>query len=120
MLKGIEFTVVTDDGDEIVLEIPARYEVCPRCEGHGKHVNPNVDGHGLSREDFAEDPDFAEAYFGGMYDVTCHECRGTRVILVPDEGRADADTLARYRRMQDEEAEYRREVMMERRYCGEY
>lgn len=64
-----------DDGDEVEFEVPWRWEICSRCRGHGKHVNPNIDGHGLSQEDFEEDPDFRESYFAGVYDVACeNEC----------------------------------------------
>ena len=45
------------------LEIPATYAVCDRCEGKGSHVNPAIDGNGLSAEDFDEQgPDFREDY----------------------------------------------------------
>jgi hypothetical protein len=56
------------------------WAVCPTCEGEGKHVNPSIDSHGISREEFDEDPDFEEAYFSGAYDVTCVECKGQRVV----------------------------------------
>jgi len=72
-----------DEGCEVVADLPARYEVCGGCGGHGVHVDPSIDGRGLSAEDFAEDPDFEEAYFAGAYDVQCSECRGQRVVLVP-------------------------------------
>lgn len=69
-----------DDGVEWETKVPASWVVCPKCEGEGKHVNPSIDGHGLSAEDFAEDPDFAEEYLAGRYDVTCYECKGLRVV----------------------------------------
>ena len=69
-------------------QIPVKYEVCETCEGKGKHVNPSIDSHGLSREDFDDDPDFAEDYMSGRYDVPCNECHGNRVALVVDEERA--------------------------------
>lgn len=64
------------------LEIPAVYEVCGTCDGKGKHVNPSIDAHGLSREDFDEDPGFREDYFSGRYDIQCNECHGARVTPV--------------------------------------
>jgi RecJ-like exonuclease len=57
-----------------------KLKICPRCEGRGKHTNPNIDGHGLSREDFDNDPQFEEDYFAGVYDVKCHKCKGEKVI----------------------------------------
>lgn len=59
----------------------AKFEICPRCQGEGKHVNPSIDGNGLSSEYFDEmGDDFREDYFSGVYDVTCHECNGQRVV----------------------------------------
>lgn len=90
-----KLTVTVEDpetGDEIEVAIPARFEVCDRCEGRGTHVNPAVDGNGLSQEDFDGDPDLRENYFGGMYDVSCEDCGGKRVVLVPDEKNADSET----------------------------
>src|SRR3990167_6551109 len=55
------------------------WQVCPDCEGNGTCVNPAVDAHGITPEEFAEDPDFAEAYHGGRYDITCPACKGLRV-----------------------------------------
>jgi hypothetical protein len=54
--------------------------VCPVCEGEGKTVNPNIDCNGLTAEDFRDDPDFAEDYMNGMYDVSCGACNGLRVV----------------------------------------
>ena len=51
--------------------------ICPACRGNGSHVNPNIDAGGLSTEDFENDPDFAEDYFDGTYDVQCNVCRGS-------------------------------------------
>jgi hypothetical protein len=54
--------------------------ICPVCDGEGKTVNPNIDAHGLTAEDFREDPDFAEDYKSGFYDITCAACNGMRVV----------------------------------------
>jgi hypothetical protein len=73
-------TLVDEDEQEERHVLPAKFDVCPVCNGKGKHVNPSVDSHGLTSEDFAEDPEFAKDYFGGMYDVTCYSCNGKRVV----------------------------------------
>jgi hypothetical protein len=57
-----------------------KWIVCPVCDGEGKTVNPAIDCNGLTREDFAEDPDFAEDYMSCMYDITCRACNGMRVV----------------------------------------
>jgi hypothetical protein len=54
--------------------------VCPVCKGEGTTVNPNIDAHGLTAEDFREDPDFAEEYMSGAYDIVCNGCVGMRVV----------------------------------------
>lgn len=57
-----------------------QYIVCTVCEGRGTTVNPDIDSNGLTSEDFRDDPDFAESYKNGDYDVTCSACDGLRVI----------------------------------------
>jgi len=101
-----------DDFDE---ELPLKYEVCNRCQGKGKHVNPNVDGHGISPEEFAEDPDFKEAYFSGAYDVTCYECKGKRVVSEPDLDRWSDEAKAEWKSYCINDYEYERCCEMERR-----
>lgn len=61
------------------------WKLCPLCDGRGRHVNPSIDAQGLTADDFAEDPDFAEDYSRGTYDVTCRQCNGRRVVP-EDEG----------------------------------
>lgn len=78
-------TVACLNGDgNRVLQLPGKFIVCPRCDGRGKHVNPNIDGDGIPAEDFHNDPDFAESYFSGVFDVTCTECGGERVKGIVD------------------------------------
>lgn len=71
-----------DNGEPLV--IPMHYEVCDTCNAKGVVVNPSIDGNGLSREDFDDDPDFAEDYFSGVFDITCPHCKGKRVCIAPD------------------------------------
>lgn len=74
--------VVTVCFDDEETQIPFKWDVCPTCDGKGSHVNPSIDAHGLTADDFAEDPDFAESYFRGHYDQPCNECNGRRVVPV--------------------------------------
>ncbi len=90
---------------------PAVFEMCDLCDGKGTHVNPSIDSHGLSAEDFAADPDFAESYMKGDYDVPCSWCKGKRVVMVPKD---EAGKTA-LQEIVTEEAEYRAEVAAERR-----
>ena len=75
-----------DDGKELVdLEIPAAFVVCQTCRGKGTHVNPSIDAHGISADEFFEDTDFAEDYHRGVYDQPCNECSGRRVVPRPSD-----------------------------------
>ena len=115
MAPTISFiTFDDDDGSEIVKEIPAKYEVCPRCGGEGKHVNPSVDEGGITGEEMAElGEDFREAYFGGVFDIQCEECHGERVVLVPDEERANPELLEAYWEQVMDEREFQDMVSWE-------
>ncbi len=108
---------VTDPetGDLVEREIPSKFEVCGGCDGRGTHVNRAIDGNGLSREDFDQDPDFEESYFRGDYDVCCEDCRGKRVMLVADWSKMDAETKKLYDEHLQDERQYRAEVAAERR-----
>jgi len=111
------------NGDIQEVELPGKYEACSKCGGKGSTVNPAVDGHGISPEEFAEDPDFEEAYHAGVYDIPCPECHGKRVVPVADVGRC---TYAQKRLLisewmwQREEGEYRAMVRSEQRLMGVY
>ena len=80
-----------EEGEEVEEWVPFEFQVCGTCQGRGKHVNPSIDCDGLTAEDFAEDPDFEEAYFRGDYDITCTVCNGKRVVPVPDLERCAAE-----------------------------
>jgi hypothetical protein len=103
----------TEEDEEV--EFPARYEVCGLCDGHGKHVNPSIDAHGISAEEFYEDPDFREEYFAGTYDVACYRCHGDRVEPVVDETRCDKDKIKRLHDHMKARADEARERYYERR-----
>ncbi len=100
---------------DVEQEIPIRWEVCGTCEGKGSHVNPGIDAHGLSREDFDEDPDFAEDYFSGRYDVQCNECDGRRVVPVPDEERATKEQIEAVESLIQDRIDMENEYEAERR-----
>lgn len=77
-----------EDYVEEEYEVPFKFEVCGTCEGKGSHVNPSIDSHGITQDEWAEwDDEEREGYFSGMYDVTCYECDGERVVPCPDYSR---------------------------------
>jgi len=63
--------------------IPIKMVVCTTCDGRGNYVNPNIDSHGLSQDDFDQDPEFFEHYHSGTYDIRCEHCQGQNVIPWP-------------------------------------
>jgi len=73
-------TFATRNEAQLFVQQQDEYEVCPVCRGKGTTVNPSIDAHGLTREDFAEDPDFAEMYWSGGFDQPCRACDGLRVV----------------------------------------
>ena len=115
--KKMECSILFDEGEGIliVFVIPVKYAVCGTCDGRGKHVNPNIDRGGLSAEDLAEDPDFAEAYFDGAYDVLCNECNGKRVVPVPVD-HLDAQLQEAYDERVQSMYDTAREIEHERKY----
>ncbi len=118
------FTYENDEGEECECELPSRFEVCPRCEGHGTHLTESIGSHAYSMEEFNEsfDEEEREHYFrrGGMYDVRCVECHGARVVSVVDEEACKtpelAEVLKRYERKLADDALYERERAAELRY----
>ena len=94
LVPDTEKMVFGDDYDEPTTSlagIAGKWEVCGTCEGKGKHVNPDIDSQGISSEDFGQDPDFAEDYFSGIYDVRCYECKGRTTSFVVDWGALTAE-----------------------------
>jgi hypothetical protein len=92
------------------------YAVCNLCDGRGSHVNPSIDAHGIPAEEFHDDPDFAEEYFSGMYDIPCNKCEGRRVVSIIDEERSDKRAMELLNKWRDEEYAFRRMSEAERKY----
>lgn len=119
-MNTIRFSYYPDDfSDEVEATLPCKYEVCPVCRGKGTTVNPAIDGHGISAEEFEEDPDFRDDYMNGVYDVPCRECDGLRVIAVVDEQAADPELLKHYHDQLQAEWECRAAERSERFMYGE-
>lgn len=82
-LEGIDLSNCTSriDNEQEIYCMPAVFEVCGRCRGTGSiDCFPN----GVPEDYFHEDPDFHEDYFNGVYDKSCTECNGMRVVPEPD------------------------------------
>jgi len=96
------------------IELPAHYEVCPRCRGAGACDQPEFDG-GFTPEMFADDPDFAGHYLAGHYDVLCPECRGKRVVVEVTMRDLTGEQRELWRRHEDARVAERREARMRAR-----
>lgn len=112
-----KLTVFLSDDDQ-EHEIPSKFAVCPRCRGKGSHVNPAIDGHGITAEEW-NGPDWSEeekeTYMSGGYDVPCYECNGRRVVLVPDADKLTKEERAAWYEQQRDLAEMAATEEAERR-----
>ncbi len=125
-----KLTEVTDDAEgeweaEVEHEVPGKKEVRDRCRGNGTHVNPSIDGNGITGDEMHELGDeFCEDYMSGVYDVQCEECLGLRVVTVPDEENctpAQKELLERYWKHVDDVSRWDREdATIRRMECGGY
>jgi hypothetical protein len=119
MKNEIRFTVygpmAADGGyEETEHCMPAKMEVCPRCNGEGTHVAPGIDDNGITASEMDElGDDFREDYMSGHYDVTCTVCHGKNVVPVPDLTRASAAVKRAWKEHQKAEAEYQRDYESE-------
>jgi hypothetical protein len=113
------FTKEEEDGEEVSYTLPARYEVCPTCEGRGNHVDPSIDAGGISSDsDFWDDDEDEEGnsrYRSGFYNVTCYTCGGRTTVPAIDRASADKAALALWDEIQEEDAEYEAMCRAERR-----
>jgi hypothetical protein len=121
--NSLSFVVVREDenGDEVeeTISVPAKWEICPACEGCGTDRGAGVecDGGGFTSSEWAEqDEDFKRDYLSGAYDKPCSECAShAGRIQVIDRDLADAEIIALYDENEREEADYRRLCAAERR-----
>jgi hypothetical protein len=77
----------TEEGDEeITVELPASWHVCPDCSGRGTTYLgwAAKDQPAFSAEELWDDPDFAEDYMSGGYDQQCPGCKGRTTVLEID------------------------------------
>jgi hypothetical protein len=84
------------------LFLPAKYEVCPTCQGKG--TTSNHLGAFTSDQMDEMDDDWKDDYIAGTFDRNCEECKGQRVILVPDKALADPMLLERYQQEEEDKA----------------
>lgn len=99
--------------EEVRMTIPAKNALCDCCGGEGRVDNPAF-SNGITQSDREEMGEEAfENYMSGMYDVACPECKGAKVVLVPDVSDctfAQKRFLVGYYKDQKEQAEAAREA----------
>lgn len=114
---AVTLFVLQDDGCVVEQALPTRFEVCPRCEGNGKHDHPAF-SNGITGEEWNGpdwDDESREAYMSGGYDVHCEECNGERVVPVLDRERCTPEQLKAFDEQEEDERQTRAEEAMERR-----
>jgi hypothetical protein len=82
--EGRMIAFIYGEDNETEFEIPIKFEMCETCGGKGKHVNPSIDAHGITEDEWGQwGSEEQELYMSGGYDIECNECQGKRVIPVP-------------------------------------
>lgn len=94
---------------EVERALPGKWVVCPRCGGRGVHDNPAF-ANGIPAAEFRDDPDFAEDYMAGVFNVPCSQCGGRTTVLVVDEERCNTteqqNWLRRYNELLSERSKF--------------
>ena len=84
-IPSLENLLAADTLEWPVCTFSFEWAICSGCRGNGTHVNPSIDCGGITQDEFDEDPEFAESYFRGDYDVSCKPCGGSGKVKVMSE-----------------------------------
>jgi hypothetical protein len=97
------------------VELPWRWEICARCDGHNRNCeHVESDGGGITASEMAElGPEFMEDYMNGVYDRPCPYCEGGKV-KVADRSRMTKSQWRKYVAQQRDDADYEQMCRMER------
>lgn len=106
--------IITDD-EGVEIELPTCWEICPECNGEGKHSHA-VDGNGITSSEWEEwDDEDREFYFRGGYDKICEVCHGSGKIAVVDTEHLSPEHAELWAAYQQDLAEAEAYERMERR-----
>jgi hypothetical protein len=103
--------IYDENGD--TLEISARWEICPVCDGEGKHSLALGCITGSEWEEWS--PEEREYYGAGKYDQRCSDCDGSGKVLGPDFENMTEEEKESWESYQNELANERAECNAERR-----
>lgn len=104
------------EGDVVPVELPAHYEVCPECDGHGTRCRLGAMTGSEYREMVHDDPDFPDDYRSGLYDEPCPECGGKNVVAVVSMDQLSPEMRKRVEDHYAAEAERAAEIRYQQRY----
>lgn len=108
------------DGEQVSVDVPAEYVVCPECSGRGTELRGGMKGYAYSAEEFAQNfsPEEQEEYFrtGGIYDVPCSYCKGRTTVLSPKWNEVDPEIRDAWEEDRRLEAELRAEHLAELKF----
>jgi hypothetical protein len=111
-----EFTwAINNCNEDGYICFPIQFVVCFVCYGKGNHVNPSVDSHGITGEEFENEWSWEERelYMNGGYNVTCYLCNGKRVVPELNENVPEC-IKKMFHEYEQEEASYQRVCRYER------
>lgn len=114
---NIDISIFRNDEEE-VLTVPARWAICPACEGCATDRGASVecDGGGFTASEWAEqDDDFKRDYLSGRFDRPCTHCKGLGRVQVPDLDALDPADRQAYEQSLRDDADYRALCAAERR-----
>jgi len=113
--------VIKDDhcAEYAFVDVQSKKEVCARCQGEGTcAADGPLGGVCFAGDDLREaqaDHEFWEAYRGGQFDGPCRECKGLRVVDVPDLTQLTDAERGWIAERENEESDYHRMCDAERR-----
>jgi hypothetical protein len=109
----IPYTIDDGESEPVEVQLPAQWVICDCCFGEGKssaHLGS------FSQEQMNEDPDFAEDYRAGAYDVPCRNCGGTGKIKEVIEMQCTTSEFKRALELMYEKVQYERERRNEQKH----
>lgn len=112
-MPTIPYSYENEAGETQEVALPASWHICGTCDGDG---TSSAYLGSFTREDFDEDPDFAEDYMRGGYDRPCPTCGGTGKVAEVEVRKCFAFPLRQALRHMRNEARWKREAFLEHKH----